>query len=104
MFTLYLKKLGACLAAVAILIGGGMLLALVVAGAAMLLRRNGQDNHEPTEAGADRASWRMPPLSRLSPARLTLTKRIWLGVLRCYLVAATIMVIVRVMQIALGQG
>jgi hypothetical protein len=46
----------------------------------------------------------MPPLAQLAPARLTAAKRIWLAVLRLYLVAASIMVVVRVAQIALGGG
>jgi Mn2+/Fe2+ NRAMP family transporter len=87
-------------------LGGGVLLALVIAGAALLSPRNGKraqatDN---VDAGWDRGTWRMPPLSRLVPARLTPAKRIWLGVLRFYLIAASIMVIVRVTQLALGQG
>jgi hypothetical protein len=45
----------------------------------------------------------MPPLSRLAPATLTTVKRMWLGVLRLYLVIASITVVVRVVQIALGQ-
>ncbi len=84
-------------------LGGGVLLAVVVAGIALLLQRNGNPTDAP-EAEADRESWRMPPLSRLAPARLTMAKRIWLGALRLYLVAASIMVVVRVAQIALRQG
>jgi hypothetical protein len=82
-------------------LGGGMLLALVIAGATLLLRK-GRPAAGAAEPGADRETWRMPPLSQLAPARLTTAKRIWLGVLRCYLVAASIMVVVRVVQIALG--
>jgi NRAMP (natural resistance-associated macrophage protein)-like metal ion transporter len=87
-------------------LGGGMLLALIVAGAALLLQRNGKRVGAAGEVNAewDRATWRMPPLSRLGPARLTIAKRIWLGVLRFYLVGASVMVVVRVTQIALGHG
>jgi Mn2+/Fe2+ NRAMP family transporter len=87
-------------------LGGGMLLALVVAGIALLLRTNGKSRPatDQDDDDADRETWRMPPLSRLAPARLTLAKRFWLGALRFYLVAASVMVVVRVTQIALGQG
>ena len=46
----------------------------------------------------------MPPLHLIEPARLTMATRVWLSVLRLYLVAASLMVVVRVTQIALGQG
>jgi hypothetical protein len=81
-------------------LGGGLLLPLVVAGAVLASRKGpAPDTAEPD---GDRETWRMPPLSRLAPARLTTAMRVWLGVLRCYLVAASIMVVVRVVQIALG--
>jgi hypothetical protein len=87
-------------------LAGGALLALFVAGSALLLRGVGKRSPAADEADTEmeRVSWRMPPLSRLEPARLTMAKRIWLGILRFYLVGASIMVIVRVTQIALGQG
>jgi Mn2+/Fe2+ NRAMP family transporter len=84
-------------------LGGGLILALIVGGIALLLRRNGQIDHA-ADTEADRATWRMPPLAQLVPARLTPAKRIWLGVLRLYLAAASIMVVVRVVQIAFRQG
>jgi len=85
------------------ILAGGVLSALIVGSIAVLARRNGRDARvvDPDE---DRRTWRMPPLAQLAPARLTPAKRIWLGVLRFYLLAAMIMVAVRVTQIALGQG
>jgi Mn2+/Fe2+ NRAMP family transporter len=84
-------------------LAGGMLAALIVGGAALLLRRNGRGDRV-SYPDENRDTWRMPPLAKLAPARLTPAKRIWLGVLRFYLLAATIMVVVRVAQIALGRG
>jgi NRAMP (natural resistance-associated macrophage protein)-like metal ion transporter len=83
-------------------LGGGIVLAAIVAGVTLLLRRNGA----PAEAStrADRMTWRMPPLHLLEPARLTGATRIWLSVLRLYLVVASVMVVVRVVQLALGRG
>jgi Mn2+/Fe2+ NRAMP family transporter len=87
-------------------LGGGMVLAVLVAGVAMLLRRNGRREDDGGEVitRADRITWRMPPLRLLEPARLTMATRIWLSVLRVYLVVASVMVVVRVTQLALGQG
>jgi hypothetical protein len=52
---------------------------------------------------ARRATWRMPPLDALPPPKLSLSKRAWMGVLRAYLVAAVILVAVKVIQVAIGQ-
>ena len=48
--------------------------------------------------------WQMPPLATLPPLRLTAMHRVWLGVLRAYLILALILVVVRVAQIALAHG
>ncbi|HEX8806126.1 MAG TPA: NRAMP family divalent metal transporter [Candidatus Aquilonibacter sp.] len=48
--------------------------------------------------------WQMPPLSTLPPARLTMMNRVWLSVLRAYLIVALVLVVVRVVQIALAHG
>jgi Mn2+/Fe2+ NRAMP family transporter len=50
-----------------------------------------------------RATWRMPRLDTLPPAALSLSKRIWMIVLRVYLVAAVALVAVKVVQVAVGQ-
>ena len=52
---------------------------------------------------AQRATWRMPPLGTLAPALLSVSKRIWMIVLRCHLVAAVALVAVKVIQIAVGS-
>jgi hypothetical protein len=43
----------------------------------------------------------MPPLDELAPPNLTLTKRIWMGVLRGYLLVAVGLVVVKVVQLTL---
>ncbi|MGF6652187.1 NRAMP (natural resistance-associated macrophage protein)-like metal ion transporter [Paraburkholderia youngii] len=49
-----------------------------------------------------RNTWRMPPLEDLSaPQHLTLSTRVWMGVLRTYLVVAVGLVIVKVVQMAI---
>jgi Mn2+/Fe2+ NRAMP family transporter len=49
----------------------------------------------------NRIYWRMPPLSELAPFKLGLLNRIWLGVLRLYLVLAGGLLIVKLVQMAL---
>jgi hypothetical protein len=50
----------------------------------------------------ERHTWRMPPLDELPAARLTLLSRIWLIVLRGYLVVAGGLVLVRIALLAWG--
>jgi Mn2+/Fe2+ NRAMP family transporter len=52
----------------------------------------------------ERRSWRMPPLRELPPARLTLQHRLWLMVLRGYLLIAAGLVLARIVMLALGGG
>ncbi|HKU30994.1 NRAMP family divalent metal transporter [Arthrobacter sp. NyZ413] len=51
---------------------------------------------------ADRRDWRMPPLALLKAPKLSTARRAGLAVLRAYLLIAMILVIVRVVQLALG--
>ncbi|HXA46904.1 MAG TPA: NRAMP family divalent metal transporter [Burkholderiaceae bacterium] len=46
-------------------------------------------------------AWRMPPLETLKPGKLTGANRIWMGVLRGYLLLAVCMVIYKVIQLAM---
>jgi hypothetical protein len=54
----------------------------------------------PGEAREVRATWRMPPLEELPPPSLSLAKRVWMGVLRGYLIVAVAMVAFKVVQVA----
>jgi NRAMP (natural resistance-associated macrophage protein)-like metal ion transporter len=52
-----------------------------------------------------RINWRMPPLGELKPARLGLLSRLWMVILRVYLVVAGGLVLLRIVQLAiLGQS
>lgn len=53
---------------------------------------------------ARRHAWQMPPLHSLPKARLTPLSRLWLIVLRGYLVLAVALVVFRVAQLALHPG
>ena len=49
------------------------------------------------------STWRMPPLAELPPPSLSRLERIWMGVLRGYLVLAGGLVLFRIVQLALGS-
>jgi NRAMP (natural resistance-associated macrophage protein)-like metal ion transporter len=87
-----------------ILVGGGIAGVLTVAGMRVWHVWKGAGQHD---IEFDRArvytaeeviNWRMPVLDALKPAQLSATKRTWMGVLRAYLVIATVMVIYKVIQ------
>ena len=88
-----------------ILLGGGVA-ALVIALLAMALGRGGACATAQDAEGArgPRASWRMPPLDELPPAKLSLPAKIWMGVLRLYLVVAGGLVLIRIVSLAIGGG
>ncbi|NPT57359.1 NRAMP family divalent metal transporter [Paraburkholderia elongata] len=86
------------------ILAGGSLLAVVGFAATMMIRKLPR---EPVDGAAQayskeaRNTWRMPPLEKLPPPNLTLTKRVWMGVLRGYLLVAVALVIVKVIQMTL---
>jgi len=49
-----------------------------------------------------RSQWRMPPLNQLPPARLTLMNRLWMGVLRAYLLIAASLLLMKLVQMAMA--
>jgi NRAMP (natural resistance-associated macrophage protein)-like metal ion transporter len=90
---------------IAILIGGSVLGLLLTAGVKLLERSGAAIDAQagPTQARPTidvRDHWRMPPLDTLPPVRLSLTSRIWMIVLRLYLVVAGGLVLVRIVQLA----
>ena len=48
-------------------------------------------------------NWRMPPLAELPPSRLSSPSRIWMGVLRSYLVIAGGLVLLRIVSLAVAH-
>lgn len=92
-----------------ILVGGSILAILTAIGVNLA-----QPRHWPGEAQCERRdqpkpdierrTWRMPPLDELAPARLTLLSRVWLIVLRAYLVVAAGLVLLRIAMLAVGRG
>jgi NRAMP (natural resistance-associated macrophage protein)-like metal ion transporter len=87
------------------ILAGGSGLAVVVAIARWAAHRA---RGEVAALPVDRSQqdiWRMPPLSQLPAAQLTAGKKIWLIVLRGYLIVAGGLVLVRIIQLAVsGNG
>jgi Mn2+/Fe2+ NRAMP family transporter len=82
------------------ILGGGGVLILLGALATLALRSKGE-----TVRKIDpelRAAWRMRPLHKLPPARLGRASRMWMVVLRLYLVIAGGLVLWRIVMLALA--
>jgi Mn2+/Fe2+ NRAMP family transporter len=85
-------------------LAGGTLLAIVGYAATVGIRKVRRDTAEGdahSHPKGARDTWRMPPLDELPPPNLTLAKRVWMGVLRGYLLLAVGLVIVKVVQMTL---
>ncbi|MDN7902831.1 Nramp family divalent metal transporter [Burkholderia diffusa] len=79
---------------------GGTVLAISGYLATVLIRRN----KRVVDPGIDRTlreTWRMPPLDSLEPQKMTVATRVWMAVMRGYLVIAVGLVIVKVVQMTL---
>ncbi|MGB6451175.1 MAG: NRAMP family divalent metal transporter [Steroidobacteraceae bacterium] len=89
-------------AAIAGIVAGGIALGATV----LLLRhRRRREAQRVPVAHAAAAGWQMPPLAELPPLRMTALTRLWMIVLRGYLVVAAGLVLVRIVQLALaGHG
>jgi Mn2+/Fe2+ NRAMP family transporter len=81
-----------------VVLGGGMVFTLVIAAVLLVVRR--EDRRVWTDAFG-RMIWRMPPLDQLPAAQLTPLTRIWLTVLRGYLIIAGGLVFWRILELAL---
>ena len=85
------------------ILGAGCILALGLGlgcGAAFLFV--GRDSRGGRSGNFGRATWRMPPLDALEPARMTPLTRLWMIVLRLYLLVAGGLMLVRIVQLAVS--
>jgi Mn2+/Fe2+ NRAMP family transporter len=73
---------------------------LAALGYALTVRRRAV--REPVDR-AGRENWQMPPLAEFGRARMPVGRRIGMGALRLYLIVAMILVIVKIVQVALGH-
>jgi Mn2+/Fe2+ NRAMP family transporter len=87
--------------AIVALLAGGTVLALA-AGLISLWLQRGQRAAVPSPVG--RTTWRMPPLAELPPLQLTAATRLWMIVLRGYLVIAGGLVLARIVTLATTGG
>ncbi|MHB1172071.1 MAG: NRAMP family divalent metal transporter [Lacisediminihabitans sp.] len=86
------------------ILGGGSGLALVTGVAFAIYRRRRPAGDPTVPVNRDqRGGWRMPPLALLARPELSTGRRVGLAVLRAYLLVAMILVVVRVVQLALGH-
>src|ERR1700682_2290426 len=90
-----------------ILIGGSAVGLVTALGVSLAQRRSrrpeaGSIGSISRAVNAANDRWRMPPLDQLPPARLSLASRIWMIVLRGYLIAAGGLVLLRIFQLATG--
>ena len=90
-----------------ILIGGGVVGLIIAIAVNVLHAREAVDKVALTDKATPFTqemmySWRMPPLNKLKPMILSQRNRIWMGVLRGYLVVAMGMVIFKVVQLAIA--
>jgi NRAMP (natural resistance-associated macrophage protein)-like metal ion transporter len=93
-------------------ITSGQILAILATGTALALTAGGwlaiHRRHHPTRVApqvdkAQRSSWRMPPLTLLARPTLSTGHRLGLSVLRGYLIIASALVVVRIVELALGH-
>ena len=88
---------------IVIILGGGSGLALLAAvGYAALFRSRRVGAAVGPVDRSGREGWRMPPLSRLTRPKMSTGRRVGLTVLRSYLLIATVLVIIRVVQYAVA--
>jgi Mn2+/Fe2+ NRAMP family transporter len=81
-------------------LAGGSALAVLTAIALFALRRGGSAPRLRDDPSVKWWKWRMPPLHELPRARLTVLNRIWMIVLRVYLVVAAGLVLLRIFRLA----
>ncbi len=88
-----------------ILVWGGLAAAIVALVTMALSGKPASVKKDAVDAAArSRETWRMPPLDRLAPAKLSLAAKTWMAVLRLYLVVAGGLVLFRIVMLAIGQN
>jgi len=80
------------------ILGGWMLFTVAIAAVFLIIRR---DNRRMWTDSFGQMVWRMPPLDELPPAQMTPLTRLWLVILRGYLVVAGGLVLWRIVELAI---
>lgn len=92
---------------IAAILANGAIIALAVAIGLYCLREPGSSGEGSIRAPigrSERNTWRMPPLAELPAGYLTPSSRIWMFVLRAYLVVAGGLVLIRIVQLAVTRN
>ncbi|WP_043262877.1 NRAMP family divalent metal transporter [Streptomyces sp. CT34] len=76
-------------------------LGVLAAGYAFTRRRTGTKEDPIDRTGKE--SWRMPPLDTLTTPVMSTARKLGMGALRTYLLIAMVLVVVKIVQVALGQ-
>jgi NRAMP (natural resistance-associated macrophage protein)-like metal ion transporter len=74
---------------------------MLTAGYVLVKRRTGGGPKPLDRTGAE--SWRMPPLTTLTRPVMSTTRKIGMGALRTYLFIAMVLVVIKIVQVALGR-
>ena len=82
---------------------GGAVLGVIGFLVTRLVTKRGLTPETGDVAALDRETWRMRPLADLPPLRLSPAARLWMGILRLYLVVAVGMALFAVVKLALGH-
>ena len=86
---------------IGVLVGGSMLTVAMAVVVKVYERWRGKPVAQSLRVEqAPRESWRMPPLASLAPARITLLNRLWMLVLRGYLLVAAGLLLAKLVQLA----
>jgi hypothetical protein len=82
-----------------------LVIALLAMGVVALIqrRRRGPDPETLALAQLDRETWRMPPLGELAPPAWSASRKVGMLILRGYLLIAAALMVVKVVEIALGH-
>jgi ABC-type uncharacterized transport system permease subunit len=92
--------------ALAVGLSAVLVIALLAMGIVALIQRQrrGPDPNVLALAQLDRETWRMPPLEELTPPAWSASRRVGMLILRSYLLFAAALMVVKVVEIALGHG
>ena len=84
-----------------VILGGVLVAGLALVGILQALRRSESEPDTEVEV-MDRSTWRMPPLVELPKPEWSMTRKVGMITLRLYLVLAALLMVVKVVQLAVG--
>ncbi len=84
------------------IIAGGAIVGLILILFMLVVRRAKPDGAKALQLDrSERDTWRMPPLEQLPARNMTAATRLWMGVLRAYLLIAAGLVLLRIIRLAI---